>query len=129
MKTYFMFIAAMLYFQDIPAVVKTAFAKSFPNATKVKWEKEKNEYEVSFTDAGKEMSANYSSKGEFLEKEEEIPVASLPEKAKAYLQEHYKNVAVKEAARITKSNGSIQYEAEVNKKDLLFDQNGNILLK
>lgn len=34
---------------------------------------------------------------------------------------------IKEAAKITKSNGEVQYEAEVNGKDILFTPEGKIV--
>ena len=44
----------------IPPAAKTAFSKAFPTASKVKWEKEDGNYEVTFEKDGKEMqSINY----------------------------------------------------------------------
>jgi hypothetical protein len=45
----------------VPAPVKQAFAKKFPNATDVKYEMEQKDYEITFKDKGDEMSANSDS--------------------------------------------------------------------
>jgi hypothetical protein len=110
-----------------PAAAKQAFVKAFPGASKVKWEKEGKEYEVNFMQAGKEMSAVYNEKGTLSETEEEIKPAVLPASIISYVKEHYKGATVKEAAKITKPNGDIMYEAVVNKTDLIFDANGKFI--
>lgn len=106
---------------------KAAFQKQFPGATKVKWEKEKGDYEVNFLQKGTEMSAVYDTKGLLKETESSITVAELPSSVSNYLQQHYKGQKVKEAAKIKKADGSINYEAEVNKSDLLFDASGKFI--
>jgi len=110
-----------------PVAAKTAFAKAYPAATKVKWEKEDGNYEVSFVDKGNEMSAIYNADGVFQEIEHEMKVAELPAPVSAYMKEHYKGIVVKGAAKITKADGSINYEAAVKGKDVLFDINGKFI--
>ena len=114
--------------QTPPAAVKTGFEKHFPGATKVKWDKEgTDEYEAEFQKAGKEYSAVFDSKGTLKETEEEMKPSELPAAVTAYISQHYKNAVIKEAARITTPNGVVTYEAEVNKKDLLFDATGKFI--
>jgi hypothetical protein len=110
-----------------PDVAKTAFAKAFPGASKVKWEKEKADYEVNFEQDGQEMSAVYDSGGALKETEVEIKASQLPAGVLDYIKLHYKNAKVKEIAKITKAGGEVNYEAEVNKTDVLFDANGKFL--
>lgn len=76
--------------------------------------------------AGKETSAVYDEKGTLTEMEEEIKVSALSPSISAYVKEHYKGGVIKEAAKITKGSETI-YEAEVNKKDLIFDANGKFI--
>ncbi|TAJ47394.1 MAG: hypothetical protein EPO58_15975 [Chitinophagaceae bacterium] len=110
-----------------PDAAKTAFNKAYPAATKVKWEKEDGNYEVSFTLNGKEASAIYDGKGVLMESEQEMKASELPGVILAYMKEHYKGVTVKGAAKITKANGSVNYEAAIKGKDALFDANGKFL--
>ena len=42
--------------KDVPANVKSAFAKKYPQATKVSWEKEKGNFEANRTDICKKGS-------------------------------------------------------------------------
>ncbi len=110
-----------------PAAATNAFAKAYPAATKVKWEKEDGNYEVSFVDKGNEMSAVYTAKGVLQETEHEMKVTELPAQVSVYMKEHYKGIVVKSAAKITKADGSINYEAAIKGKDVLFNANGKFI--
>ena len=110
-----------------PAAVKAAFEKGFPGATKPKWEKEDGDYEVGFADKGNKMTAVYDAKGVLKETEVMIKESELPAAAAEYLKLHYKGATIHEAARITKPDGTINYEAEVNKKDVIFDAKGKFI--
>lgn len=123
------FITATAFAQktDATAQAKTAFAKAFPTASKAVWEKEGKDFEVSFETAGKKMSAIYDAKGILKESEVTIPVSALPAAVTTYLNQHYKGIPVKGAAKITKPDGSINYEAEIKGKDVLFDASGKFI--
>jgi len=110
-----------------PAAAKAAFAKAFPGAEKAKWEKEKKGYEVEFSLGGKQMSAVYDKTGAIKETEEDIKTDALPAAVVSYVKTHYPKETIKEAAKITLPNGELNYEAEVNKKDLIFDANGKFI--
>lgn len=114
---------------DVPAAVKGAFAKQFPNAQKVKWEKEKGNFEAEFRQDKKEFSALFDSNGNLLEWEEEIPASEVPKAAMEYAAQHYPGKKIKETARITDAKGDATYEVEVAGKDLIFDANGLFLLE
>jgi uncharacterized protein YxeA len=110
----------------VPAVVKAAFAKQYPGIT-TKWEKEDGQYEASFKQHGNSSSATYQANGTFTESEIDIKVAELPTSVLSYVKDHYKGKTIKEGAKITKADGTVNYEAEVNGKDVIFDTKGNFL--
>ncbi len=112
--------AQKLTTEKVPAPVKAAFEKLHPH-TRVNWEMEKKNYEAGFTANGKETSEVYNAGGSLLETEVAIKVSELP----VSVQSKLKGMKVAEAAKITKADGSVNYEAEVKGKDLLFDPNGN----
>jgi hypothetical protein len=107
--------------------IKTAFQKKFPAAKQVKWEKENDGYEVNFINNGTEMSANYDAKGKLEETETTIAVSTLPSAAGSYIQQHFKGKTINEAAKIVKADGTVNYEAQINKSDLLFDASGKFI--
>ncbi|RFM26425.1 PepSY-like domain-containing protein [Deminuibacter soli] len=110
-----------------PVAAQAAFQKAYPGATKVKWGREDADYEVNFTAGGKELSAVYDASGTLKETEEDIRTAELPAPVAAYIKQHYKGASIKEAAKITRAGGEVNYEAEVNKTDLIFDKEGNFI--
>lgn len=127
------FSSALLYAQKqaaskIPAPVKAAFNRAHPGIVP-DWEKEDGSYEASFKQSGKSMSVVLDARGTILETETDITVSALPEAAKNYVKEHYKGVKIKEASRIEKAGGVVEYEALVQGTDLIFDKNGKFLKK
>lgn len=106
---------------------KAGFESKFPGATNVKWEKEDNHFEVNFKQGGKEISALFGANGSLTETETAIAVTALPVSISKYLQQHYAGKKVKEAAKIVKADGTVNYEAEVDGKDLVFDNSGAFL--
>ncbi len=111
---------------EVPSVAKAAFQKQYAN-TPAKWEKENENYEVNFKKDGKTMSAVIDKLGTIIETETDIAVNELPQNVKTYLKSHYKDAKVKEAAKIVKANGEVNYEGEVNGKDVIFDNNGKFI--
>ena len=110
----------------VPAAVKAAFAKQYPGVTP-KWEMEDGKYEASFKKDAEAISAMFEPNGTFTESETDIKVAALPASVLAYVKEHYKGKTIKEGAKITKADGTVNYEAEVNGTDVIFDANGKFL--
>lgn len=110
----------------VPGAVKDAFTKYYPGVT-AKWEKEAGKYEAAFKQNGNIMSALFKANGSMTESEMDIKVADLPANVLAYVKEHYKGKHIKEGAKITHADGIVNYEAEVNGKDVMFDVNGKFL--
>lgn len=111
----------------VPAAVKSRFESGFSNATNVKWELEKGDYEVSFAHQGHKMSALYDAAGNLKETEQEMPVAGLPQPAVAYIREHYSRAKILDAATLTMPDGHTNYEAHIKGMDVIFDGNGGFL--
>jgi uncharacterized membrane protein YkoI len=106
---------------------KASFEKAYPNVKDAKWEKEDGNYEVSFTQNGKELSVIIDAKGKILESEQEMKPSELLATITKYMETHYKGQVVKGAAKITKADGSIVYEAAIKGKDVLFDATGKFI--
>ena len=107
-----------------PAAVKAAITKLYPTATNVKFDKEAGDYEASFTYNGKDMSVVLDAKGNVKETETTIVTSALPAAVRDYVAKHHAGKKIKEAAEIVDAKGKKTYEAEVNGKDLIFDEKG-----
>jgi hypothetical protein len=111
----------------IPANIVKAFKAKYPKTEKVKWELEKGNYEAEFELNEVETSVLLDAKGNITETETEIEYTQLPPKVKEYLMTKLGNKKITEAAVIVDAKGTKMYEAEVGKKDYLFDENGKFL--
>lgn len=108
---------------EVPVSVKNAFKKEYPQVKKVKWDEEHGKFEAEFKLNNEKISATYSSTGVKEETETSLNAKNLPKNAISYVAQN-KYGKIKEAAKIVKADGSVVYEAEVAKGDLLFDHNG-----
>lgn len=113
--------------KEVPAAVKSAFQKQFPDVKDVDWEKEKGNYEVEFEIKETEYSVLLDASGTILETEMEINVDALPSNVRDYVSKNHAVEKIKEAAKISDTKGTITYEAEIKGKDLIFDSNGNFV--
>ena len=115
---------------SVPAVVKSALAKKYPNAKKVTWEKEKGNYEANWGGkSGEDNSVQFTPSGSFVEIVEAIPVNSLPKSIAPYIARNYKGAKINEAGKVTDASGVQTYEVEIKGNALIFDLNGNYLKK
>jgi hypothetical protein len=113
---------------DVPGSVKSALLKKYPEAKKASWEKEKGNYEANWGGkSGEDNSVQFTPAGEFIEIVKAVSVSELPKSVTAYVKQHYKGAKITEAGRVTDAKGKIFYEAEVNRKDIIFDENGNFV--
>lgn len=120
--------AQTLHDRDVPAAVRSALEKKYPNATKITWEKEKGNYEANWGGrSGEDNSVQFTATGDFIEIVRAIPVADLPPSILSYVKEHYKGAKITEAGKVTDASGKLSYEVEVHKKDLVFDERGRLL--
>lgn len=109
----------------VPKALQNALIKSFPGSSGIKWDKDDKNYEAEFKQNGRTMSAAFTSEGVLIETEVAIKTSELPAPALKYVKEHYKSASIREASKITKPSGEINYEAEVNKTDIIFSADGN----
>jgi hypothetical protein len=110
----------------VPQAVKNSFSKKYPG-TSATWEKEGSKYEAGFKQKGSTMSALFEANGTMTESEMDMAANQLPANVLSYVKTHYPGKKVKEGAKITKADGTVMYEAEVNGKDVIFDASGNYL--
>jgi len=124
MKNVFLMIAVVAVFgftacaqtnKEVPAKVSTAFAQKFPDAKKVKWDKENaTEWEAEFKMNGKEYSANFNADGAWMETEYEINKKEIPAAVKQTLDGEFAGYKIEEAEISETAAGKV-YEFELEK--------------
>ncbi len=112
---------------EVPAEVKTAFTKNYPNVKAKGWEKEDGNYEVVFDSNKNEMTLVIDPKGNVVQTETEIKVSELSKTITDYCAKNYAGKKIKEASKIVDAKGVVTYEAEIEKMDVLFDANGRFI--
>lgn len=123
----FTMMSIVSFGQNIPYPVKNAFKQKFPDVKKVNWDKEKSNYEASFEVNKIDNSILFDSNGNIIETEVEIQVNQLPKGVATHINSNYKGQKIKEAAKIIDAKGNETYEAEINGKDLVFDNKGTFI--
>jgi hypothetical protein len=118
---------------EIPDQVKKAFTAKFPTATDIKYEVEDKDFEVSFTEKGVEMSANFDAAGKWLETETEMDVSALPKEITGSVTKNFPGFKISEADRVEAPGTGQTYELDLikNKEGIEVQMNpkGDILKK
>lgn len=114
---------------EVPKAVKESQQKIFPGSKVTKWEKEGNNYEAEFMVKKTETSAEFDANGALLQTETEMDVKELPKSVTDYVSTNLPGKKIKEASKIILATGEINYEAEVDGTDYIFDSNGKLLKK
>jgi len=119
--------------EKVPAPVKEAFTKKFPAATSVSYEMEKKDYEVTFKDNGVGMSANFNSKGEWLETETIMIESDLPKAVLTSVATNFVGYSITEITKVEGPEKVLNYEMNLKKGkvgyEVKFSPKGNILKK
>jgi len=103
--------------QSVPDNVKNAFTQKFPNAQKVKWDKEnETEWEAEFKLNGEEYSANFTSDGIWKETEHEIEASAIPANVKQTLDDEFAGYKIEEAEISETAEGTV-YEFALEKDE------------
>ena len=115
---------------NVPTVVKNANMKKYPESKMhhITWETEKGNYEANW--GGKDGEANsvtYTPSGTFVEIVREMPESKLPAAVHTYIKAHYKNAKFGDVGKVLDAQGKTSYEVEINRKDVIFDENGNFV--
>lgn len=102
--------------KDVPAAVKNAFTKAFPNVKNAKWSKEDaNEFEAEFRAGKEEKSAVFDSNGTWINTETEIETNELPASVQSSIKKQYPGYKIREAEILETPNGVKSYEVEIKK--------------
>jgi len=113
--------------KNVPANLKSNFQKKYPQATAVKWDKEKQNYEASFKLNNKDHSVLMDANSTILETEVKTDLVKIPKAILTYIKTNYAGTKPKGAAIITDNKGIITYEVEMKGMDIIFDSNGKFI--
>lgn len=119
--------------RKIPAEVTDAFASRYPHASKVEWKDKLQYFEASFQLNGLDISADFSSKGEWQSSERLLSFDQLPDEVKdGFEKSKYADWNKKSVAEIQELGKPLEYKinvykSDLQKKNLFFNTNGKLL--
>lgn len=119
--------AQKLEITDVPLAVRMAFKASNPAAVNPEWRKDKTNYQAKYTLDKKPRTYTYTKTGTRIVQDGKVAVSILPSGIKEYLDKNYPDASIDKVLKITKADGSVSYNVEVNQTDLFFDVNGKYL--
>ncbi len=113
--------------KDVPVIVTDAFYHGYPTIKDVDWSKDGNNYAAAYGENDLNKSVTYDVSGMLIGKDEEIVVSALPASVMVYVQKNYNEDEVKEASKITDTDGTVTFETAIKGTNLFFDSEGNFL--
>ncbi len=119
--------------RKIPSEVTDAFAQRYPHATKVEWKDKLQYFEASFDLNDSNISADFSSKGEWQGSERDMSFEDLPSEVQdGFAKSKYSDWDKKAVTEVQQLGKPLQYKinvskSDVQKKNLFFDANGKLL--
>lgn len=111
----------------IPDAVMDRFTLLYPDARNIEWQFIKENYKADFKNEKATTMALIAWDGVVLKTETEIKTTALPETAIDYLAENFPEEKIEQATIIEDKDGTITFEAALDKVDLTFDCTGQVL--
>ena len=119
--------------EKVPAPVKESFIKKFPDAISVAYKMEKTDYKVTFKDKAVGMSANFNSKGEWLETQTIMIESDLPKEVLTSVATNFVGFVITDITKIDGPDNVVNYEMHLKKgtvaEKVKFSPKGEILKK
>lgn len=98
---------------DPPNTVQSTFAKKFPGADRIKWERypeEKKEFQVDFNFGDIHLKAFFDKNGNWIETEREIKARDIPERVMLSIRTQYPHDKIIRVYEIEKDGKVLLYE-------------------
>lgn len=107
---------------DVPALVKTSFAKYYPNVTKVKWNREDQVFEAKYFEGSNRHDAEFDMQGLLLARERVISESELPKEVLEAYRKDFPEHDLTEIEEITDArSGKITYELDITRGKRKFE--------
>ncbi|MEP6467348.1 MAG: PepSY-like domain-containing protein [Parafilimonas sp.] len=133
----FLSVSAVIFadaqLRKIPADVTDAFTSRYPHATRVEWKDKLQYFEADFKLNGADITASFSSKGDWEGSERAISFDDLPDEVRdGFSKSKYADWKKNSMTETQELGKPLQYRISVQKsgiqkKNLYFDTNGKLL--
>lgn len=122
--------------RKVPAAVTEAFAKNYPNASKVEWRDKLSHFTATFQNEGKPMLAQFESDGTWILSETTFTIAEIPAEVKdGFDKSKYANWGIKKVVLVQDNDSKdnevyyrlLVQKTNLNKKYLSFSAKGRLM--
>mgnify|MGYP001596608959 CR=1 FL=1 len=113
---------------DVPSQVMAKFNLLYPQPKNIKWVKDKDNFEVTFTLNDVKKSLLINAGGILTEGELEFSFDQLPKNTLTYIETNLKDQRIRNYSKTTK-NGVTTYKVQAEKVVYYFDETGNYIKK
>ena len=117
----------------VPAAVAQSFTKNFPKATEPAWRMDKDNFQVMFTLDGVKHAAKFDKTGQWIDKEERVPLANLPKEITASIAKNFAGYKAYEAEKVETPSKGVLYNVGLEKEmaflEVHFSPTGDVLDK
>ena len=87
----------------VPSVVVNAFAKAYPTATDVEWEKQSGDFEAEFDSASTDYTVLLTASGAIVQAKHEITATELPAAVQKKISANYEDRQPDDAEMVEKN--------------------------
>jgi len=121
--------AQKLAASEVPQAVIAAFRKSNPTVSNPEWKMDKSNYQARYVFDKRQRLVTYSKTGTPVVHDSKVAIAALPPGVKVYLDKNFPGHSdeLDKVIKITKPDGVVNYDIEIDGKDLIFDDKGKYL--
>jgi hypothetical protein len=113
---------------EVPAAVTHTFSFVYPDATRVSWQMQQDQFRADFRNDKKLTRAVFSGEGSLVWTKTEIKASALPKQALGFLIKDEPDTKIQEASIMEDDNGVITFKAVVDKTEFVFDHTGQYLV-
>jgi hypothetical protein len=137
MKKLFLMIAIAGFFmqanaqklaeKEVPTAVTAAFYKAHPTLKDVDWSRDKEYYVAKYNVDKADICTYYDAPGKVIKAKMAIVTGALPAPVMEYVKKTYQEDEVKDAYKVTDSEGIVTYETKVKGMFLFFNSKGDFI--
>ena len=115
---------------DVPQKISNVFAKEYPQAQKVEWERKMDLYKVEFYNDNMEHEVYYSPSGKVVKKERDIMESGLPQSVRDAIKSKYSGYHIDDVEEHWENKGTMYLVELKNGSEewkITYDSNGKVL--
>lgn len=120
--------ATVVEASQVPPTITSSFDSKYEGVQNADWSMENEVYKAKFDKEGKEMHAEFSPEGEWLETATIVKEEDLPASASEFITQNYAEFEIEKSKKIETAEETtymVKVKNDTEEASLYFDENGN----